>query len=146
MHVTKICSRLLWRTNSSDTMKTKDSHNLLQRTFNKIVRKITKIFLNFIVDSIYIVKHFINYWHFFYWWTKYLQLGNLEYYVEQIIIATSTWSSNFYLREWISEWVSEWGIILYHQVSTCSAISWWEPVTFQWDEEDDIHCAFQNHT
>jgi hypothetical protein len=46
----------------------------------------------------------------------------------------------------VSEWVSEWGIILYHQVSTCSAISWWEHVTFQWDEDDDIHCAFHNHT
>ena len=38
------------------------------------------------------------------------------------------------------------GIILYHQMSTCSAIWWWEHVTVQWDEDDDIHCAVHNHT
>jgi hypothetical protein len=33
-------------------------------------------------------------------------------------------------------------IILYHQMSTCSAISWWEHVTVQWDEDEDIHNVF----
>jgi len=54
----------LWRTNSSDTMKNKYPHSLPQRAFNKILRKLTKIFSNFIADSIYILTHFINYWHF----------------------------------------------------------------------------------
>ena len=54
VHVTNTCSRFLWRTNSSDTIKTKDPHSLPQRTFNKILRKITKIFSNVISDSIYV--------------------------------------------------------------------------------------------
>jgi hypothetical protein len=35
------------------------------------------------------------------------------------------------MSEWVSEWVSEW--LLLQQFS---AISWWEQVNFQWDDDE----------
>jgi hypothetical protein len=29
-------------------------------------------------------------------------------------------------------------IIVKHQISNSSTISWWEQITFQWDDRDDV--------
>jgi hypothetical protein len=43
------------------------------------------------------------------------------------------WNSKY---QWVSEWVSEWVSVVYRQLSNSSAISWREPVHFQWDDDD----------
>ena len=45
----------------SDTMDSIDPLSLIQTTFFKILRQITNIFSNFIADSIYIVRYFLDY-------------------------------------------------------------------------------------
>jgi len=34
--------------------------------------------------------------------------------------------------------VSERVIVVYHQLSNFSGVSWWEQVNFQWDDDDEV--------
>jgi len=40
--------------------------------------------------------------------------------------------------------LSEWAIVVYRQLSNFSAISWWEQLNFQWDN-DEVRFVLDQH-
>ena len=64
----------------------------------------------------------------------------LPYYCCDILSRYFIFILNWWV--WPYEWVSVWVIVVKHQFSNLSAISWWrEQVNFQWDD-DEVHFVF----